>query len=251
MRKYISKVITDYDKLSERALEINVFENQAQINDIIHSIRDVLDTDRSIMGLAAPQLGYKIRLFCIRFKDGIKTFINPMITKTEEFNTLNREKDPSIKDMEFLVPRSSKIRVNYQAPSGMALDTVFQGDQAFIFQHLIQLLDGCLISDIGLPVGEVFDAMSEDDKQQLMQEFLESFGQKRENIEKEIDSNEELKQTKQAIEFMTAVATGQVEVEHFNDISKEETTKVEEKPVELPKKRKYTRKKKIEIDKQA
>ncbi len=251
MRKYISKIITDYEKLSDRALEINVFENQAQINDIIHSIRDVLDTNKCIRGLAAPQLGYNIRLFCIRFKDGIRTFINPMITKSEKFDILNRENDPSIKDMEFLVPRSSKIRVNFQNPIGVPQETIFEGEQAFIFQHLTQLLDGCLISDIGLPVGEVFDEMSEEDKNQLMQEFLESFDQKREEIEKEIDSDETSKKTKQAIEFMTAVATGEVTLEHSTDTPKEETSKVEEKPTELPKKRKYTRKKKIDIDKQA
>lgn len=243
MGKYICKIIDDYDKLSNRAEEIDVFENQKQILDITKSIKDILDADRTLSGLTATQIGHNIRLFCIRFKEGVRTFINPMITKMEKCSVLNREKDPSIKGMEFLVPRSAKIRVNYQTTTGLAQDTIFQDDIAFIFQHLTQLLDGCLICDIGLHVGEEFDKMSDGDKKQLAAEYVESFESTYKEIEKEIDSNEEAKKIKRAIEFMTALAKGEISLEPIKEEPK--AKEEDETVIEKPKKRKCTRKKKV------
>ena len=79
------EIITDIQKLTMAAKPLQFLTEQGIEKDegleIINKIKEAMTADTTILALAAPQIGIDSRIFCIRFDDQIKTFINPVVTK--------------------------------------------------------------------------------------------------------------------------------------------------------------------------
>lgn len=259
-KQYTYRIVKEFDKLSERAEEINVFTEEAKVHEVVRALKDTMDIDKSIIGLAAPQIGYNVRIFCIRFKEGIKAFVNPMIVKVNPENWgVFKEIDPSIKSNgeyeEYFTIRSNEIIVSYTTPTKIIQqDILIKDDTARIFQHLDDLLNGILISDLGLLCsGDVWNSFSKEEQEDILVSWVGerlNCQDKIDALNKEIESDELGKKTLDALNFMTKLAKGELCLEHAEDSSKEaptsnETEIKEETPtdtVKVAKKRKYTRK---------
>jgi peptide deformylase len=222
MADYVLAITRDLDKLMKRSDEVAVVGGDLQIRpDIAKTIKDLKDTilaSKTLVSLAAPQLGKFERIFCVRFANGdIRAFINPMISKTEGLH-LVREISPSLPDRAFIVPRHNRIIAMYQTPSGKPEESVFEGVVAEIFQHMVQILDGVLISDIGLEVFADFDNASEEEKSQVLDAYFKELKTREEFMNKEIEENEDLKKTRDAIKFLEGVATGKITMEKQDEL---------------------------------
>ena len=79
-------------------------------------------------------------------------------------------------------------------------------------QHLVNILDGVLISDIGFEIDSNWDSFTEEEKNELLDMYLESIDLKRKAVQEEIDSNPELKQIDDGIKFLTAIQNGEVKL---------------------------------------
>jgi peptide deformylase len=79
------EIIKDIEKLTSVAKPLQFLTEQGiekeEGLEIIGKIKEAMEADSAILALAAPQIGIDSRIFCIRFNDQIKTFINPIITK--------------------------------------------------------------------------------------------------------------------------------------------------------------------------
>jgi peptide deformylase len=228
MPNYVLAITRDLDKLMQRSDEIAVVGSDLQIRpDVAKVIKDLKETilaNKNLVSLSAPQIGKFDRIFCIRFANGdIRAFINPMISKTDGIH-LVREISPSLPDRAFIVPRHNRIIAMYQTPSGLPEESVFEGVVAEIFQHMVQVLDGVLISDIGLEVFEDFDNASEEEKSQVLDAYFKELKLREDNMNKEIEENEDLKKTRDAIKFLEGVATGKITVEKQEELVKKEET---------------------------
>lgn len=222
MADYVLAITRDLEKLMKRSDEVAVVGGDLQIRpDIAKTIKDLKDTilaSKTLVSLAAPQLGKFERIFCVRFANGdIRAFINPMISKTEGLH-LVREISPSLPDRAFIVPRHNRIIAMYQTPSGKPEESVFEGVVAEIFQHMVQILDGVLISDIGLEVFADFDNASEEEKSQVLDAYFKELKTREEFMNKEIEENEDLKKTRDAIKFLEGVATGKITMEKQDEL---------------------------------
>ena len=86
----MESIIIDVEKLSVPSEPLTFLsETGAQTeegNEIINKIKEVMENDPTLLALAAPQIGINKRIFCLRFSDQIKTFINPIITKKKGLN---------------------------------------------------------------------------------------------------------------------------------------------------------------------
>lgn len=102
------KIITDITKLSQRASEINIKENYDTLAKTVDKLKRTLAAHPDVHSLCAPQIGRKERVFCINFKDGIKTFVNPIISKAKGLK-MCRETCASIPGKEYIVPRNAEI----------------------------------------------------------------------------------------------------------------------------------------------
>lgn len=206
----IKEIITDLDLLSNRADEIDVLENKEEVNQIVQDLKDTI-LENKLIFLTAPQIGYNKRIFCLNFNSDIRTFINPMIKEIKEM-FISREACPSIPGKEFIVPRHKEIVALYQTPVGKSEANRFLSPASELFEHCQDLLEGVTLADYGLEVDEVFDKASEEEKEELIKAYLNMLDSTLKMINKEIDEDEDLKKTKEAIDFMTSVALGETEV---------------------------------------
>lgn len=212
MSRDVREIITDETILGARSDEVDVVKQGTLVRQVIHTIKDTM-RGKNLKHLAAPVIGLPYRIFCMDFSDSeIKTFVNPIITSAEGLQ-LAREKCECIPDKEFIRPRNPKIKVMYQNPTGKVLQTEFVGLSAVVFQHNIDHLDGVLLSDVGLEIDEQWDKASEEEKQEVINAYLDSLDLKQKELQQEIEEDPDLKRTSDAIDFMTKVQRGEVKFE--------------------------------------
>lgn len=238
-KNYIYKIITDVEKLSVRANEVNPDEPIRSIKGIIHDLKTNLKSRKDLVALCAPQLGYDKRIFCIKFKDKIMSFINPMITHSEGQH-LSRETNASVSS-EYVLPRANSIVAMYQDDNGKIVENKFDGMAAEMFEQMCQMLDGILISDFGLEILDGFDDLTDEEKQEIFKFYIDHLNDMGAKLDESIESNKEMHDMKKAIEYMTSVAKGETEVvpEYNGELDFSQSTKVQlEKEKELEEKRK-------------
>lgn len=216
------EIIADYDKLSIRCDEIDVRKENNLMREITVALKDTMK-EKDIVALSAPQIGYDKRIFVMNFSGEYKTFINPIITRAENF-TLSQESCHSIPDKTYIRPRHNSIYITYQTPLGKIESRQLIGIAAILFQHHIDHLDGLLLNDVGFEVTDKYENASDKEKAKMLKEYKESLDLKSNELKETIENDETLKKMSDAIDFMTAVQKGEVTVkqEQVNVERKEE-----------------------------
>ena len=210
--EYVKEIITDYDKLSERCDEFNLIKESKDLQKIILELKNTIRANDNMLGLSANQIGYDKRIICLNFNGDIRTFINPIITKAEGLE-LSRETCHSLPDRTFIRPRNSKIYVTYQTPLSKVESIELLGIAATIFQHHIDHLDGLLLSDVSLEIDKAFDKATPEDREEVINMYLDSLDLTKKELDKEIEADEESKQLNDAIRFINSVNSGETTVE--------------------------------------
>lgn len=217
--KYVKEIETDYEKLSLRSIEFNPKKVSKEAQGIIVEMKNTMRAN-DLLGLSAPQIGYYARIICLNFNGEIRTFINPIITKFEGFE-LSRETCHSIKNKTFIRPRNNKIDIMYQTPLGKTESATLVGFAARLFQHHIDHLEGILLSDIGLEIDEAFDNATQEEREQIIDIYLDSLDIKKKEISTEIENDKDAKEFSDAIKFLQSVENGETIIE-AEEITKEE-----------------------------
>lgn len=203
-------------ELSERSVEIDLRTQNKEAREIISEIKKTM-REKNLTSLSAPAIGYERRIFCIDFKDKeIKTFINPIIVNAKGIQ-LSREKCTSIPGKEFIRPRNSEIDIMFQNPLGKPFSRKLIGLAAIVFQHEMDHIDGLLLSDVGLEIDEDFDKASEEERQEVIEAYLDALDLKQKEINQEIQEDRELKQIDDARRFMTSVYKGETKLEGISN----------------------------------
>lgn len=215
MSRDVREIITDEEILGLRSDEINVLKQGTLVREITKALKDTI-RERGLKSLSAPAIGYKYRIFCLNFSDSeIKTFINPIITAAEGVQ-LARERCNCFPDREFIRPRNPKIKALYQNPTGKILTSEFVGLSAVVFQHELDHLDGVLLTDLALEIDDQWDKATDEERQEVINAYLDSIDMKQKELEKEIQEDPDLKRASDAIDFMTRVQTGEVKLGSFD-----------------------------------
>lgn len=225
----LKTIITDESNFADRVDEIDTVKHMKDARETISELKALIRKNH-MTSLSAPAIGKSQRIFCINFSDSeIKTFINPIIVKAEGL-VLSDEKSPILPNRRFLVPRNNKVAVMYTRPTGQIESREITGVAAAVFQQELQVLDGILLSDIGLEIDSLWDEASQEEKEEVINAYLDSLDIKEKEITKEIQSDPELKKIDDAIDFMTKLETGEVKGYDPNeDISREKKSKSKKK----------------------
>ena len=214
-KKHIKDILTienDEVKLSERSMEIDTKNQAIEMREIVSSLKATMRAN-DLAYLSAPAIGYQRRIFAINFNDlEIKTFINPVIASAKGLH-LAKETSNSIPNKTYIRPRNTEITIMYQRPTGQPESRKLVGLAADIFQQCLDDLDGILLCDIGLEIDENWDKLTDEEKQEIIGEYLDSLDLRQKQLQKEIEDNTELKQIDDAITFMTSVYKGDTEIE--------------------------------------
>lgn len=184
--------------------------------EIIENIKEVMVANPDIIALAAPQIGYNKRIFCLRFEDTIKAFINPIITKKTGC-TITAETFSSLPGKEILIARPEEISAVYYTDAFKYEDNKMLGFAARIFDQQVQLLDGVLPTSLGLVSdieqdGSIANA-TEEELNQIIELYKKFVALKLQAAEAAIESEDEeaIKQYNQ-LKFTESVINGRTQV---------------------------------------
>lgn len=124
---------------------------------IITDLKDTLkaQTDPVGVGLAAPQVGISKQIFVMKYKDEIKTIINPKILSVSRAGKKEpQEKQEKIMEGCLSLPhfysplkRQQKVKLKYLTEKGKEAVEVFEGVEAQIIQHEVDHLKGVIFVD--------------------------------------------------------------------------------------------------------
>lgn len=122
------------------------------LKDTIEQLKTTYEFTRGI-GLAAPQIGEKVRITVAEFNNRVHVLINPEIIET------SKEKKPiwegciSFFEYRAHVPRYDYVKIKAVDSEGNEYTVEGHGDSAMLLQHELDHLDGILYVD-HLPQGE-------------------------------------------------------------------------------------------------
>lgn len=210
-KDYVCEILTDYDKLSERASEFDLVKENTELQKIVLKLKNTI-RNKNLLGLSANQIGFDKRIICLNFNGDIKTFVNPIITNAFGFE-LSRETCSSIPEKTFIRTRNSKISITYQTPLGKIESVDLVGVAARVMQHHIDHLDGLLLSDVSLEIDDDFDAATPEEREEVINMYLDSLDISRKQIEQDIKDDKEAFQMSEAIRFMNSVQKGETVIE--------------------------------------
>ena len=212
--KLATKEVVNLEELNKlgRAQEIDHEKSGKLLREITSNIKRTM-RKTGLISLSAPGIGYNKRIFCIDFSDKeIKSFINPVVTNATGLQ-LVRESCSSIPGREYLVPRNSTIDVIYETPTGQIKTKRLKDVVAFVFQHEIDHLNGVTLEDIGLEVDSDFDEATAEEREEIIDMYLDSLDLRQKYLEETINSDEELKLVSDRLRFVEALARGDIEFE--------------------------------------
>lgn len=161
----MSAIITDLNQLATPSEPLEFLTeagpDTAEGAEIIASIKSVMAADENILALSAPQIGINKRIFCLRFSDQIKTFINPIITKKNGISIVI-ETCASMPGKEIVIGRPEEITIVYYNEDFKYEDNKLLGVAASLFDQQAQILDGVLPTELGLVSDIEIDGKIED-----------------------------------------------------------------------------------------
>lgn len=127
--------------------ECNVVLDINEHRSFIKDLKETLKYHKTGIGLAAPQVGKSLRIFCIKLREGVETFINPNIIKKSNRSITTKEGCLSCPGIVKPVVRSENILTSYTNSSGRAITKTFSGIYSVAFQHELDHLNGILLVD--------------------------------------------------------------------------------------------------------
>lgn len=212
-------IITSTSLLHKEATQLQFLDEASydvkEGNEIIAAIKEAMGADDAILALSAPQIGYDKSVFCLRFADGIKTFINPIIKKKEKYE-ISPETFSSMPGCEILISRPSSLEAVYWTEADGTKykyeDNKFLGGAAKLFDQMCQALEGVTPDDIGL-VSNIeesgsFSELSDDEVAQAVEIYKQYVSTKAAAMKSEIEKDDEAKKGYRMLKFTEDVITG-------------------------------------------
>lgn len=206
-------IITAIEQLNQPSEPLTFLSDEGaktdEGNEIISKIKEVMEQNKSILALSAPQIGVNKRIFCLRFNDQIKTFINPIITKKKGLNIVI-ETCSSMPGKEIVIGRPEEITVVYYNDEFKYEDNKLVGVAASLFDQQAQLLDGVLPSDLGL-VSDIEEdgKIEESDLEEIIPFYKDTFlPSKLGSLTQNIEENKDLEKAYRQLKFTEGVING-------------------------------------------
>lgn len=203
------KLITSEEVLHSRATEADTVSNNAEVRETILKMKEAV-RENNLVGLTAPQVGVDMRIVVLNFDGDVRTFINPVVSNRKGIE-LSREVC-EIDGKEYIVPRNNDIDIYYTTPLGQIEHRQLLGMAAKVMLHQLDILDGISASDFGLEVMAGFDGASDEEKDKIIKMYLDSLDLLGKQVEEELKNDEDAQQIKNAVNFITKVRKGEVQI---------------------------------------
>lgn len=144
-------IVTDKSLLHvpSREIELGSPTDMAYAKRVIADLRDTLAASKNGVGIAASQIGEKVRIFLMmKSKSNIVAVINPSFTSKNGKITLSTEGCLSCPNATVTkIPRYKTIYAEGFDENGEPIKFTLTGLPAIIFQHELDHCDGVIITD--------------------------------------------------------------------------------------------------------
>jgi peptide deformylase len=227
------EIIKDIEKLKTAVKPLQFLTEKGTEKEeglsIIGKLKEAMEADKTILALAAPQIGIDSRIFCIRFNDQIKTFINPIVTKKSNYE-IKPEAFVSMPGKEILITRPEEITVVYYTDEFKYEENKLLGAAARLFDQQCQLLDGVTPAELGLlsdveTDGSLAD-LTEEEIAQVVKIYKQFINAKAEALQKEIKEDPEVEKAYRQLQFTEKVINGDaLVIEDSNEERKHKAAK--------------------------
>lgn len=211
------EIITDIEKLSTASEPLKFINEEGtdktEGTEIIQAIKEVMEANPELLALSAPQIGIQKRIFCLRFSDVIKTFIDPIVKQKKGIN-IALETCASMPGKEIVIGRPAEISVIYYNEDFKYEDNKLVGVAAGLFDQQVQILDGILPSELGL-VSDIEEdgKIQEDELPDIAKFYKETFlPTKMKAVQEAVESDEDAKKAYRNLQFTEAVVNGRIKV---------------------------------------
>ena len=210
------EIIKDIEALKEPAKPLEFLTEQGTEKEegleIIGKLKEAMEADSTILALSAPQIGINARIFCIRFADQIKTFINPIVTKKGTYE-IKPETFVSMPGKEILITRPEELTVVYYTDEFKYEENKLLGAAARIFDQHCQLLDGVTPAELGLVSDVEADGsladLSDEEIAQVTEIYKQFIKAKSAALQTEIEKDPDLEKAYKQLKFTEKVITGE------------------------------------------
>lgn len=149
----MAKILTELDELRVPAEPLRFLTEEGaeteESDKIIAALHETLEENPDLIAISAPQIGMNYRAFCLRFNDGIKTFINPIATKKSGIK-IGVETCASMPGKEIIVGRPEEVTIIYHTENLKYEDNKITGVAAALADQQLQILDGVYPDALGL-----------------------------------------------------------------------------------------------------
>ena len=142
----IKSIVTDKKQLSRMCAPIESV-NQSLI--YVNHLKDTFKSLERCAGLAAPQIGYAVRIICVVVQGKQTIMINPRIIEKKGKLVLGAEgcfSVPRTMMHPVMLRRFNKIQVTYVDEAGKTQVKRYKSFEARLLQHEIDHLQGVLIA---------------------------------------------------------------------------------------------------------
>jgi peptide deformylase len=210
------EIIKDIEALKEPAKPLEFLTEQGTEKEegleIIGKLKEAMEADSTVLALSASQIGINARIFCIRFADQIKTFINPIVTKKGKYE-IKPETFVSMPGKEILITRPEELTVVYYTDEFKYEENKLLGAAARLFDQHCQLLDGVTPAELGLVSDVEADGsladLSDEEIAQVTEIYKQFIKAKSAALQTEIEKDPDLEKAYKQLKFTEKVITGE------------------------------------------
>ena len=231
------KVITD-KKLLMRVSDDVTEKDAEEVKEVIKQLTEYLNNTENEYAISAPQIGVFKKIFCIKDEYGnVTAFINPGVKLNKDLNVDSEEykvvceTNASYPNKKFLNFRANKIIVNCLDSDLRLIEGEFRDAYAYLYLQMMDMVSGYLPTVFGLELPENYDSMTKEEQAECVDIYYDYILKFKEKIDKDIESDEELKLRSEGLRFTSALLKGEVELD----------TEDEDKILEKYKSKKYSK----------
>ena len=229
------EIITNLELLQNPA-EPLVFIEETTYNtteglEIIQKLKDTFEENPNIKALSAPQIGINKRIFGIRYDDGLRFFINPIVKEKREL-VIYPETFASMPNNEILIGRPRELTAVYYTENFKLEDNKLLWPASQLFDQMNNVLDGITPDQLGMvfetseedSLANLFKAYNEnialgetkETMEKIINQFIESYKQfvdaKLSGLQKDISEDDEMQKTYNQLKFTEDVINGRTKV---------------------------------------
>jgi len=199
------------DNLDNLRVSEDVGKIDSEILDICAKMeKELIDND--LAGINASLLGYEKRIIALKFEDKVEFLINPVITqKKKEDYQIVIQKD-LFSNQKYIIPRFKEIEIYYTDKDKKVQRLGLKGDASYLYQQLNDLLGGITIDDYGMPIDDDFNDLTEEERSQIVEEYMKSFQEAHDLIQSEIDEDPQLHDIQKTLAFIDSVNRGETKL---------------------------------------